>query len=141
MKRDELAKKGQIVSPVQTPVKPKAAVIDPEWENPARDPMTLDGLMSAMSEDDEFFEDNDMNFAEVIRGGMTDADIVTDTTSGIKPLISNENTASVNSTERKYVEGWIRNIKNKLDRHETLEEEDTILIERFSEIVDQYNLS
>lgn len=141
MKRDEMAQKGQIIPPVQAPPKYKVAVIEPRQNNPARDPITLDGLMSAMSEDDGFFEDNDMNFAEVIRGGITDADIVTDTTSGIKPLISNENTNSINSTERKYVEGWIRNIKNKLDRHETLEEEDTILIERFSAIVDQYNLS
>lgn len=141
MKRSEQADRGQISSPKQTSSKPIVAIEQPERKNPLRDPISLDGLMSAMSGDDDFFEENDIDFAEALRGRITDADIVTDTTSGIKPLISNENTNSINSTERKYVEGWIRNIKNKLDRHETLEEEDTILIERFSAIVDQYNLS
>ena len=140
MKRSEQAEAATRLPISHTPAKPKA-VEEPEREAPASNPINLDGLMSAIADDDDFFEDKEIDFAETLRSGITDADIVTDTTSGIKPLISDDNSASLHSTERRYVEGWLRNIKNKLDRHEILEEEDTALIERFAEIVDRYNLS
>lgn len=83
--------------------------------------------------------DDSINIAAFMRGQTKELDVTCDTSGKVRQLKNDSSTSHLLTEERKSVAGWIRHIRKKIEKKETLEDEDITLIDQMSDLLEDYN--
>ena len=95
-------------------------------------------LRDAVQSQDDFDAEN-FDVLGYIKRNTPYVDLSTDTSGELGRMKESERPSSLEADERRQVSFWIRRISKKIEREETLDEEDVNLLEQLTALVDQYN--
>lgn len=97
-----------------------------------------DSLRAAAQNQDDFDTEN-FDVLGFMKRHTSRVDLDVDTSDELGRMKGSEKANTIEADDRKHVSSWIRRITRKLEKNETLEEEDVNLIELISDLVEQYN--
>lgn len=95
-------------------------------------------LRDAVQNQDEFDAEN-FDVLGYMKRNTPRVDLSMDTSGELGRMKESERPSSLETEERRQVAFWIRRISKKIDREESLEEEDVNLLEQMTPLVEQFN--
>ena len=98
-----------------------------------------DDSLRAAAQNQDDFDTEDFDVLGFMKRHTSRVDLDVDTSDELGRMKGSEKANTIEADDRKHVSSWIRRITRKLEKNETLEEEDVNLIELLADLVEQYN--